>query len=209
MSTKNKHKKSNSKVLSKKRYLKFLILCVVVAIGLFFISMFMLFLKQNLILNKTDINVTIGVSDYIGLNKDTDKLHMGTSFPGGKMYVNMNITSLEEGYLFITFSGGNEREIGDWVYISKQGSQVIKGDIVELSFEGRPTVNASYGKYESTLHVYLVKREKLSWFERIYIEGELLNEIKEIPLNSDLGGDGKILISILNVNESSNQNRSS
>lgn len=181
--------------------IKILFVGVVLVLALFAVSLFILFVKQNSILSISHLNVTMGVGDYIGLNKDTDKLHMGTTFPGGRMYATVNVSSLERGYVYVTCSEGNEEEIMDWLYISNQGQEIKRGETITLLFEGRPGNLAEYGKYESMLHIYVIKNKKNSFVDALFIKGDFLKTADSIPPPTG-GIGGKISISI--VNQTSN-----
>ncbi|MFA6073355.1 MAG: hypothetical protein WC758_04545 [Candidatus Woesearchaeota archaeon] len=193
----NKNKK-NSINKDKSKFMFFLILGTIVIVLLFLCSLVFLLMQKSLILGQITINTTLGVSDYIGLNKDTDKLHFGTGFPGGRMAVLMNVSSSSSGYIYVTCDGGNEYQFTNWVYVKDQGMKVDVDEVATLNFEGRPPSNASFGKYESTMRIYILKKAKLSCFDKLFLKGDLIKSASDLQAVSANAGGGKIMLTIVN-----------
>lgn len=176
--TQNQTKKNKSKdqESGKYRYVLFIVLTIIILAILFFT------IKINLsepIVDINKINYTINVSDYVGINLDTDKLHFGTLSPGGDGSRKITINSDLEGYVFIT----SARD--DLIYVDRQGVKLTDKPI-HLDFIAAIPRNMSNQNIEGTLTFYVLKTSNpwpLFFQKEKLLQTRNLNSKPSITLN--------------------------
>ena len=100
------------------------------------------------------INYTINVTDYVGLNLDTDKLHFGGIMPGGHSQRTMSVVSEIEGYVYVL------TDKNTYLYVNQQGQRVEKEKPAILTFKAAIPKEKPQQNIEDTIYVFILKKEQ-------------------------------------------------
>jgi hypothetical protein len=161
---------------------------VVIALAMFLVYLF----YGNNILSVNELNATIGVDDYIGFNLDKDKLHFGTSMPGGTSMRELNLTSPANGFIYVTI----DPEFKNWAYVSMQNAHIDAGVPTLFNVKLFVPESAKVGNYTFGMKVFILKR-KADFIAKYFLQST--------PISSDLKsfeGEGSAKVSLEIVNSS-------
>jgi hypothetical protein len=128
-----------------------ILISIVLFLSITFFSL-KIYTEKN-ILNIQQINYTINITDYVGFNLDTDKLHFGGIIPGGHSQRTMSVISEIEGYVFIL----TNKET--YLYVNEQGQEVEKDKPAILTFKAVIPKDKTHQNIEETIQVYILKKE--------------------------------------------------
>lgn len=142
-------KKIHNKKHAKYKHAQLIALVIIISIALIFTLMLNL---SKPIKDVKTLNYTMNISDYVGINLDTDKLHFGTISPGGDSSRKLTINSNIEGYVFVTSSDA------DFIYIDKQGIK-ITNETAQMEFFAKVPKNTTPQNIEGTLNFYVLKNK--------------------------------------------------
>lgn len=126
--------------------------------------------ESSNVIKYQELNATVKIGNYVGINLDTDKLHFGTVTKSGYGERGITINSDEDGYVYITSQGN----MANWLYISnKSNLTIVKNSSVTIEFFLVPKDNAKEGIYEGVVRFYILK-EKPDSFVDILLKGKPL-----------------------------------
>ncbi|MFP4568002.1 MAG: hypothetical protein ACLFN8_03585 [Candidatus Woesearchaeota archaeon] len=153
-----------------KKYLrKYLILTLLIMIIIFFtIKTYATFTIQNI----NQLNYTLNISDYVGVNLDTDKLNFGTTTQGGESTRGLTIKTEIPGYIYFTT---NEES---YIHVNSQGKKINPGEPTQFTFKAIIPQDTPSKDIENTINIYILTT-KNSW-PLIFQKQKLLNEIPEL-----------------------------
>jgi hypothetical protein len=180
------------------------LLCILLLAIIFFVILLTSFLTyRNSIMEVKEMKTTLNVSDYVGINLDTDKLHFGTVFPGGYSVREVTINSSQEGFVYVAVQetavqGG----FSDWIFVSSQGKFVDAESPATLMFTAKSPNDAKPGNYGSTLKFYVLKKKPSCLTRALFFRDNLV----KVPTGKIEAGSATI--SILIGNTSFAENRS-
>lgn len=122
--------------------------------------------------NIQTLNYTVNISDYVGLNLDSDKLHFGTVIPGGSSKRSMTLTTTQEGYVYVTSKN-------NWIQISNQGQYVNTTTPANFEFQINIPKNEEPQNIENKIKFYITKKPQ-RWIMHFQKE-PLLKTFEKIP----------------------------
>lgn len=126
--------------------------------------------ESSNIIQYQELNATVKIGEYVGINLDTDKLHFGTVTKGGYGERGITINSDEDGYIYVTSQG----DIGNWLYISNRSNlTVTENSSTIIHFFLVPEDNAKEGMHEDVVRFYILK-EKPDSFADVLLKGKPL-----------------------------------
>lgn len=170
---KNKNEKESKK--GKKAFLsKFLIGAVIIVILLFIAILIITSNLRNKILIHDVLEWDAQVTDYVGFNLDSDKLHFGGVLPGGKSTRSMILQIPNEAYVYVT----NEELL--WVYMPIENPTFVEEGNLELKLFVKPPRGIKNDLYGSNLHVYVLNEEP-SGLEKMFLKGTALEMFEAKP----------------------------
>lgn len=164
-------KKKTPKKHKKNKRIQAIILTITLVVML---TLILLINLSNPILDVKTLNYTMNISDYVGINLDTDKLHFGTISPGGNSNRKLTINSDLEGYVFITSSNP------EFIYVNNQGLK-LNNNSIQIDFFADIPKNTTQQNIERTLTFYVLKN-KHPW--PLIFQKEKLLKIQSIKQKS-------------------------
>lgn len=141
-------------------------------LGFLVVSVFVFALKLyavRSVLDVQEIGFTLNVSDYVGLNIDTDKLHFGSVFPGGSSSRSVFLNSGVDGYVFVSSDF-------DWLFVEEQGFRVNKGDGFYINLKAIVPLDAEFEDFEGVVYFYVLRSDSRLPF--LFLDGEVLGDFE-------------------------------
>jgi len=191
--TKNIVENSNNNKSKNYKFTRILLVLLIIATCITFVISGIILLMHPTVLALKEVNATLNITNHIGFNLNSDKLHFGSMFPGGKSVRSVDLISNADGYVYITVVNDSK----DWIYVYDQNFFVRNNSIVSLNFAAMPPIYLENGNYEVALKVYVLKK-KPTIFTKIFLEG------KPVSLTSESYIPGSAVIS-LNITNSTNR----
>ncbi len=142
------------------------VLLIIVLLLIFSLSFFVVTsYVDGEVLSSTSFLYTLNVTDYVGMNLDTDKLHFGGVRPGGSSSRSLNISSEFEGFVYLT------SDI-DWLFVSEQGGFVGPDNPLKVDFSMVVPSGSDLGDYEGEIFIYILSSQ--SEFPLRFFKGDVL-----------------------------------
>jgi hypothetical protein len=114
-----------------------------------------LFYTQYVIYDTKEIPMDVRVSDHIGFNLATDKLHFGrTTTPGSGEHA-ITVRNQYTRPLIVTIE--TYGEIGSWVYPKEYNQTFKPNESRDITLEVNVPSNISYGDHNGTIRVLFLR----------------------------------------------------
>ncbi len=141
-----KNKKNNStQVKIRLSLLSFLsIIISLILVSIFLTALF--YYKAN-VRSVHDIKFDFNVSDYVGVNVDSDALHLGATKPGGKLSRHLLIKSSKDIKVMIKVFGN------DFVYPEENDFIVKENEEKMVKITAKVPDDAEFGRYDGFVRV--------------------------------------------------------
>lgn len=154
--------KKQKKVKRNKVALLFVLLFLLLVLFVLIINAY----ASNAVLAVHEVEMTLNVSDYVGLNLDDDKLHFGTVIKGGSSSRGIVLSSDVEGFVYVTSDL-------DWLRVKNQGVEIGPDNDANFLFEVYVPKDAEPESINENVYFYVLKHEK-EWL-LFFLQGELLD----------------------------------